>query len=173
MTTIVGDLCAAAIQFRAWTPCACWPEDQAQGNAELLQQAADEIERLTECREADAEHLALEVSEREARGAEIERLIAKEASSIKLQIELNTTYEGDITELTAEIERLTAENLSLHEQVAFLQSREVCTVAHVGVETCGYCQRDEWAAKWHRVRAELAELKWPGMKGIIRPMETL
>jgi hypothetical protein len=31
-------------------------------------------------------------------------------------------------------------------------------------------ERDEWAAKWHRVRAELAELKYPGMKGIIRPM---
>jgi hypothetical protein len=29
-------------------------------------------------------------------------------------------------------------------------------------------ERDEWASKWHKVRAELAELKYPGMKGIIR-----
>lgn len=31
-------------------------------------------------------------------------------------------------------------------------------------------ERDEWAAKWHKVRAELAELKYPGMKGVVRPM---
>lgn len=31
-------------------------------------------------------------------------------------------------------------------------------------------ERDEWAAKWHRIRAELAELKYPGMKGVIRPL---
>ncbi len=31
-------------------------------------------------------------------------------------------------------------------------------------------ERDAWAAKWHRVRAELAELKYPGMKGVIRPL---
>ncbi len=28
--------------------------------------------------------------------------------------------------------------------------------------------RDEWARKWYAIRAELAELKFPGMKGIIR-----
>ncbi len=32
-------------------------------------------------------------------------------------------------------------------------------------------ERNEWAAKWHKVRAELAELKYPGMKGIIRPAD--
>lgn len=31
-------------------------------------------------------------------------------------------------------------------------------------------ERDEWASKWHRIRAELAELKYPGMKGVIRPL---
>jgi hypothetical protein len=30
----------------------------------------------------------------------------------------------------------------LYEQVSALESREVCTVAHDNVETCGYCQRD-------------------------------
>ena len=30
-------------------------------------------------------------------------------------------------------------------------------------------ERDEWARKWHRIRGELAEIKWPGMKGVIRP----
>ena len=29
-------------------------------------------------------------------------------------------------------------------------------------------ERDDWAQKWHRVRAELAELKYPGMKGVIK-----
>jgi hypothetical protein len=47
-----------------------------------------------------------------------------------------------IVEAADEIDRLTRENVDLHEQVALLQSREVCTVAHDDVETCGYCQRD-------------------------------
>lgn len=34
------------------------------------------------------------------------------------------------------------EIIDLKEQVAAPQSREVCTVAHEDVETCGYCQRD-------------------------------
>ena len=29
-------------------------------------------------------------------------------------------------------------------------------------------ERDDWARKWHAIRAELAELKFPGMRGIIR-----
>ena len=29
-------------------------------------------------------------------------------------------------------------------------------------------ERDAWADKWHKIRAELAEFKFPGMKGIIR-----
>jgi hypothetical protein len=31
----------------------------------------------------------------------------------------------------------------LMEQLAAAQSREVCTVAHEDVDTCGYCQRDK------------------------------
>lgn len=34
------------------------------------------------------------------------------------------------------------EIIDMHEQIAALQSREVCTVAHEDVDTCGYCQRD-------------------------------
>lgn len=33
-------------------------------------------------------------------------------------------------------------------------------------------QRDEWARKWHAVRAELAELKHPDMNGIVKSMNT-
>jgi len=29
-------------------------------------------------------------------------------------------------------------------------------------------ERDEWAAKWQTVRRELAELKYPGMTGVVR-----
>lgn len=42
---------------------------------------------------------------------------------------------------------MSEEILSLREQVAALESREVCTVAHENVETCGYCQRDALAAE--------------------------
>ena len=35
-----------------------------------------------------------------------------------------------------------AEILDLREQVAALESREVCARAHDNVDTCGYCQRD-------------------------------
>jgi len=43
---------------------------------------------------------------------------------------------------SAETEELRSEILALREQVAALESREVCTVAHDNVEACGYCQRD-------------------------------
>jgi hypothetical protein len=39
-------------------------------------------------------------------------------------------------------EKLKQENLTLHEKVSALESREVCGAAHDNVETCGYCQRD-------------------------------
>ena len=42
---------------------------------------------------------------------------------------------------------MSEEILSLREQVAALESREVCTVAHENVETCGYCQRDALTAE--------------------------
>ena len=44
--------------------------------------------------------------------------------------------------LLAYVDEQTAEILRLHEHCAALESREVCTVAHENVETCGYCQRD-------------------------------
>ena len=65
----------------------------------------------------------------------------------------------DSTEaLKAAIERLQAENVALHEQVAALESREVCTVAHDDVETCGYCQRDALRAEVGRLRDVLLRL---------------
>ena len=47
---------------------------------------------------------------------------------------------------------IVAENKDLHERVAFLESREVCTRPHKDVETCGYCQRDTLAAENERLR---------------------
>jgi uncharacterized protein YciW len=57
------------------------------------------------------------------------------------------------------IARLTAEVLQLKERCAALESREVCTVAHENVETCGYCQLDELLAERALLvtRAENAE----------------
>jgi hypothetical protein len=61
--------------------------------------------------------------------------------------------------LAAEIESLRSRLLDAKEQVAALESREVCTVAHDNVETCGYCQRDELLAERALIvaRAENAE----------------
>ena len=44
----------------------------------------------------------------------------------------------------------------LMEQLAAAQSREVCTVAHENVETCGYCQRDALTAENAALREERA-----------------
>jgi hypothetical protein len=44
----------------------------------------------------------------------------------------------------------------LMEQLAAAQSREVCTVAHENVETCGYCQRDMLTAENAALREERA-----------------
>jgi polyhydroxyalkanoate synthesis regulator phasin len=57
---------------------------------------------------------------------------------------------------------LRAENLALHEQVAALESREVCTVAHEDVWTCGYCQRDRLRSALERA-TELIDHMLEGM----------
>jgi hypothetical protein len=66
-----------------------------------------------------------------------------------------TSFDGSC-QLHDRIDALTAENLSLREQVAALESREVCTVAHENVETCGYCQRDALTAENAALREERA-----------------
>ena len=66
-----------------------------------------------------------------------------------------TSFDGSC-QLHDRIDALTAENLSLREQVAALESREVCTVAHENVETCGYCQRDALTAENAALRSRLA-----------------
>jgi len=55
--------------------------------------------------------------------------------------------------LEGERDRLAAEVVSLNEQVAALQSREVCAAAHDQVEECGYCQRDRLRAALVRARS--------------------
>jgi hypothetical protein len=40
--------------------------------------------------------------------------------------------------------RLAQTIVEMHEKIAFLESREVCAAAHENVETCGYCQRDQY-----------------------------
>ena len=59
---------------------------------------------------------------------------------------------------------LTRENLSLHEQVAALESREVCAAAHDNVETCGYCQRDALLASHERLLDALRKIWCLGYK---------
>lgn len=55
----------------------------------------------------------------------------------------------------AERDALRKDALALHEQVAALQSREVCTQPHDNVETCGYCQRDALRKDADRMRKAL------------------
>ena len=45
------------------------------------------------------------------------------------------------------LDAMAQEILALKEQIAFLESREVCAAAHENVETCGYCQRDALQAR--------------------------
>jgi len=58
----------------------------------------------------------------------------------------------------AKIDALAAQCLELRERVAFLESREVCTVAHDNVETCGYCQRDAAEARLAQAEDWLREM---------------
>lgn len=32
-------------------------------------------------------------------------------------------------------------------------------------------ERDEWARKWHAMRRQYAELRYPGMTGVIKPVQ--
>ena len=57
------------------------------------------------------------------------------------------------------IATMAREVLTLHEQVAMLESREVCAAAHEDVEECGYCQRDRLAARCAQLEAALREIR--------------
>lgn len=57
------------------------------------------------------------------------------------------------------LDAMAREIITLKEQVAFLESREVCGAAHENVETCGFCQRDSIAAKLDAISAELADVQ--------------
>lgn len=54
--------------------------------------------------------------------------------------------------LPSEMRALIADFLAIKEHCAALESREVCTVAHEDVETCGYCQRDALSKDAERYR---------------------
>ena len=49
---------------------------------------------------------------------------------------------------------LEIENAKLHEQIAALESREVCTTQHENVEECGYCQRDRLQAECEKLQMD-------------------
>ena len=58
--------------------------------------------------------------------------------------------------LASDYDALSADFLALKEQCAALESREVCSVAHDDVETCGYCQRDAAEARLDDTQYRLA-----------------
>ena len=69
-------------------------------------------------------------------------------------------YDAEVIALRAAgacYEKLKQENLTLHEKVSALESREVCAAAHENVETCGYCQRDNLAKALKRYASHDAE----------------
>lgn len=87
-------------------------------------EAADEIERLR---------------------AQVARLTA-EQDAISANIGGNEYLDppdGGNVSLAEQVRRMRADILALREQIAALESREVCTVAHDNVGTCGYCQREQ------------------------------
>ena len=65
----------------------------------------------------------------------------------------------DCAEMTKQRDHYMAEGAKLHEQVAALESREVCTAPHENVEECGYCQRDRLQAECEKLRAALEAWK--------------
>jgi len=62
-----------------------------------------------------------------------------------------------LLEAAQEIETLRAENKDLHEQVAALESKEVCNVAHddKALEGCPYCKLTERDKKYKRLAGAL------------------
>lgn len=128
-----------------------------------LREQAMEIERLIEVNtryQYPPEHrVSVAEAEREALRAENEGL--------RKQIERMFEREANHTEssgmMQQEIERLTVARDGAVDQSMEVESLQ----ARVRELTS---ERDAWAQKWHAVRAELAELKYPGMKGIIKPM---
>lgn len=84
----------------------------------------------------------------------------------RLETKLDTLQRQYETELEAtgahawkKTADLRAENADLHEQVAALQSREVCNSPHENVEECGYCQRDRALLRLDATRRLLDELE--------------
>ena len=70
------------------------------------------------------------------------------------RMELDVVHASEYDALAAEVAALRSRLLDAKEQVAALESREVCTVAHENVETCGYCQRDALTAENTALRKE-------------------
>ena len=155
------------------------PMDQWASIEERCNLAADELDRL----EAGREHYRAEwekcVNEID-RLSSIEDRLTKELAnqdrilraSVPEEFKHATCPVGCVQNYIAHLERIevkyknlcavlneqAGEILDLKEQLAALQSREVCTVAHENVETCGYCQRDAIEAELERIAQ--ARLTW-------------
>ena len=68
-----------------------------------------------------------------------------------------------ITRLRADADVWDSQRISVSHYTASLEREAAAEIERLTRE------RGEWARKWHRIRGELAEIKWPGMKGVIRP----
>jgi len=76
---------------------------------------------------------------------------ATECARQQLKIQ---ALQDDLTAIMADRDSHQREAIRLHEQVSFLESREVCAAAHENVETCGYCQRDTLKAALAAILSE-------------------
>lgn len=88
----------------------------------------------------DGEAIAATIAAREADIRELVRVALEGAK-------LMQDYAARIAQLEVERDELTRIIKDLREQVAALESREVCTRPHENVEVCGFCQRDEANAR--------------------------
>ena len=65
--------------------------------------------------------------------------------------------------LDAEVERLSAENSDLHEQIAALESKEVCTKPHDDhvIDGCPYCRLEDIMTLTHEYIDSYEHLAFP------------
>lgn len=116
---------------------------------DALRKVQRHIIRVEQERDERSEHRALAERRIVELEAEVARLTA-EQDAISANIGGNEYLDppdGGNVSLAEQVRRMRADILALREQIAALESREVCTVAHDNVGTCGYCQRDALLAR--------------------------
>ena len=181
------DISERADALRRWkctSYCLCGSrkghfEAHDEGAWVLYTDALAEIDRLR----AEVERLTRERDDAEQRVRDIDALwhgqrdVIAERDQLRAEVERLRQYEplpGGVplreVLLQREVERLTRELARYAYPPDHRVSMADAEIDRLRAEVERLTrERGEWARKWHRIRGELAEIKWPGMKGVIRP----